>query len=313
MADNVPITSGSGISIASDDISGVQYQRVKLIIGADGTNDGDVYSANPMPVVISGSSTLTITGSTTVINTVSVTGSTAIVGTVTVAGTATITGSTTVINTVNVTGSTAVVGVVTITGSTAVVGVVPVTIPTASTANIGTVILSNGTLPINITGSTTIIGTVPVSGTVTITGATTVINEVAVSGSTVIIGTVPVSGTVTITGATTVINTVAVTGSTTIVGTVTTSLPTAIKNGAISCPTAGVAVTIATSTICKKLFIGASDTNTGKIHIGGSSVTTASGIFIYPGASMQFEISDLTAVYMNTTTNGDTALFTYTE
>lgn len=55
MADNVAITAGSGTSIASDDIGGVQFQRIKLIHGADGTNDGDVSSANPLPVeVISG-------------------------------------------------------------------------------------------------------------------------------------------------------------------------------------------------------------------------------------------------------------------
>lgn len=50
MADNVPITAGSGTSIASDDISSVQYQRIKLIHGADGTNDGDVAHTNPLPV-----------------------------------------------------------------------------------------------------------------------------------------------------------------------------------------------------------------------------------------------------------------------
>lgn len=37
MADNVPITAGSGTNIASDDIGGVQHQRVKLSLGADGT------------------------------------------------------------------------------------------------------------------------------------------------------------------------------------------------------------------------------------------------------------------------------------
>jgi hypothetical protein len=37
MADNISITSGSGTTIATDEISGVQYQRVKLSLGADGT------------------------------------------------------------------------------------------------------------------------------------------------------------------------------------------------------------------------------------------------------------------------------------
>lgn len=51
MADNVTLNSGSGGAIAAtDDISGVHFQRIKLIHGADGTNDGDVSTANPIPV-----------------------------------------------------------------------------------------------------------------------------------------------------------------------------------------------------------------------------------------------------------------------
>lgn len=51
MADNTQLNSGSGGDvIASDDIGpGVKYQRVKLTLGADGVNDGDVASGNPMP------------------------------------------------------------------------------------------------------------------------------------------------------------------------------------------------------------------------------------------------------------------------
>jgi hypothetical protein len=37
MADNVPITAGSGTNIATDDIGGVQYQRNKIALGADGS------------------------------------------------------------------------------------------------------------------------------------------------------------------------------------------------------------------------------------------------------------------------------------
>lgn len=39
MADNVGYTAGAGTTIASDDVSGVHYQRVKINDGtADGTN-----------------------------------------------------------------------------------------------------------------------------------------------------------------------------------------------------------------------------------------------------------------------------------
>lgn len=51
MADNTTLNVGaSGDVIASDDISSVKYQRIKLVHGVDGTNDGDVARSNPLPV-----------------------------------------------------------------------------------------------------------------------------------------------------------------------------------------------------------------------------------------------------------------------
>lgn len=51
MADNVTLDPGAaGDTIAADDIGGVKFPRSKIVIGADGTNDGDVSSANPLPV-----------------------------------------------------------------------------------------------------------------------------------------------------------------------------------------------------------------------------------------------------------------------
>lgn len=53
MADNVAVTAGSGTTLASDDIGGVQYPRVKATWGPDGTaNDTDTASGKPMPVQI---------------------------------------------------------------------------------------------------------------------------------------------------------------------------------------------------------------------------------------------------------------------
>lgn len=51
MADNTQLNVGTGGDvIATDDISGVKYQRVKLTLGSDGVTNGDVSSKNPMPV-----------------------------------------------------------------------------------------------------------------------------------------------------------------------------------------------------------------------------------------------------------------------
>ena len=49
MPDN-STTPPNGIPVASDDIGGFQFQRVKLVHGADGVNAGDVAVANPLPV-----------------------------------------------------------------------------------------------------------------------------------------------------------------------------------------------------------------------------------------------------------------------
>lgn len=50
MADNVELNSGTGGAVmATDDIGGIHFERVKLTLGADGVNDGDISSANPIP------------------------------------------------------------------------------------------------------------------------------------------------------------------------------------------------------------------------------------------------------------------------
>ena len=49
MADNVGYTPGSGEVIATDDIGGVQFQRVKPVWGVDGVAN-DVNNNTPLPV-----------------------------------------------------------------------------------------------------------------------------------------------------------------------------------------------------------------------------------------------------------------------
>lgn len=56
MADNLTAlaNTGSGTDVlATDEIAGVHYPRTKIVIGADGVNDGDVSSGNPLPVLAS--------------------------------------------------------------------------------------------------------------------------------------------------------------------------------------------------------------------------------------------------------------------
>jgi hypothetical protein len=49
MPDNVGYTPGIGATVAAEEILGILFQRIKLTLGADGVNDGDVSSSNPMP------------------------------------------------------------------------------------------------------------------------------------------------------------------------------------------------------------------------------------------------------------------------
>lgn len=56
-ADNFGFTPGSGSTLASDTVSGIEYQRVKCVMGADGAYDMDVDSgqqvkASSWPVTI---------------------------------------------------------------------------------------------------------------------------------------------------------------------------------------------------------------------------------------------------------------------
>ncbi len=49
MSDDVTLP-GTGADVATDEIGGKHFQRIKLVHGADGTNAGDVAEANPLPV-----------------------------------------------------------------------------------------------------------------------------------------------------------------------------------------------------------------------------------------------------------------------
>jgi hypothetical protein len=53
MADNVGYTPGSGEIIATDDIGGVQYQRVKPVWGTDGVAN-DINATTPLPIQVIG-------------------------------------------------------------------------------------------------------------------------------------------------------------------------------------------------------------------------------------------------------------------
>jgi hypothetical protein len=63
MADNITVTQGSGTSIATEDVSGVQHQKVKVEFGVDGVATM-VSDSNPLPVA----ATIDTTGLATAAN-----------------------------------------------------------------------------------------------------------------------------------------------------------------------------------------------------------------------------------------------------
>jgi hypothetical protein len=62
MAGNVQLGASdpAGAIAASDLIAGAHFQRLKLIHGNDGVNDGDVSRSNPFPTLAIGATTATI-------------------------------------------------------------------------------------------------------------------------------------------------------------------------------------------------------------------------------------------------------------
>ncbi len=50
MADNVPITTGNGATVATDDVGGVHYQIVKISTGPLDSAGSPVSTSNPMPI-----------------------------------------------------------------------------------------------------------------------------------------------------------------------------------------------------------------------------------------------------------------------
>ena len=68
---------------------------------------------------------------------------------------------------------------------------------------------------------------------------------------------------------------------------------------------------LTSSTACKHVDIMATVANTGIIYVGGSGVTSATGIAIYPGDVYSLDIDDLNDVYVLATVNGENVQYTY--
>lgn len=66
MADNVAITAGAGTSIATDDVSSVHYQVIKLDAGGDGASARVIDQAVPTVLVPTGGKVIRLTATPTI-------------------------------------------------------------------------------------------------------------------------------------------------------------------------------------------------------------------------------------------------------
>lgn len=86
---------------------------------------------------------------------------------------------------------------------------------------------------------------------------------------------------------------------------------TSIGVGNKNVTTAGTRVTLASSTVCKKVVICAKSANTGTIWVGGSTVASGSGIPLVALQQIEIDIANLTTVNIDSTVNGEGVTFLY--
>jgi len=84
-----------------------------------------------------------------------------------------------------------------------------------------------------------------------------------------------------------------------------------VKDGSKNVTTAGTRVALASTTACQGVLIQAKAANTGIIYVGGTTVSATSGIFLYPGESVEISIDNLSKVYLDSSVSGEGVVFTY--
>jgi hypothetical protein len=89
------------------------------------------------------------------------------------------------------------------------------------------------------------------------------------------------------------------------------SVGTTLGSGEKTVTTAGTRVALAAATPCMKVYICANSANTGKIYYGGAAVSATSGAYLFAGATLLLEISDLSSIYLDSDVNGEGVQYTY--
>lgn len=87
-----------------------------------------------------------------------------------------------------------------------------------------------------------------------------------------------------------------------------------ITSGTKTVTTSGTAVPlVSSSTACKRVDVIADTGNAGTIYVGGSTTlaSTITGVPLQPTGSYTFYVTDLSKVYIDSTSSGDKVSFVY--
>lgn len=91
---------------------------------------------------------------------------------------------------------------------------------------------------------------------------------------------------------------------------------TTLSQGSKNVTTAGTAVALATSTTSRTVTITAKETNTGLIAVGGSGVLAAlasrTGISLLARETVTIRISNLAAIFIDSTVSGEGVTYAFT-
>jgi hypothetical protein len=89
------------------------------------------------------------------------------------------------------------------------------------------------------------------------------------------------------------------------------ALGTTMGNGNKDVATAGTAVALAGATTVKRVWITGKAANTNKIYIGGSTVDSSNGTFIYASQTIVIDIDDLAEIYIDADTSTEGVQYSY--
>lgn len=82
-------------------------------------------------------------------------------------------------------------------------------------------------------------------------------------------------------------------------------VPTSLLNGHTIVTTAGTAVVLASSTLCKSVTIKSLLANTGVIYVGVTGVSSSNGFELGAGDTISLDISNLNTIYINSSVSGE--------